>query len=221
MSPISLILSYLSYYILKCSSSDIHERTTHHGWQSRQFHLRKTTFMWNVVLRKLRVSHPFLSHTSSSRKQSFLMTDVGLPAVFSTWVFNIPERAEQHLEPTCCRQPLCFGKTDLISPPFVPSLSDFQDYFRLELPLFCLFSGCNTETTKSSQPEFYMFHKYMCIHRALILKRTIIYLLSLEEKSSKFWQLLKKDLWYMRKYISVKKKKKDENFVLENSDYWE
>lgn len=72
-----------------------------------------------------------------------------------------------------------------------------------------------------SSKEFYMFHKYMCIHRALILKSTIIYLLSLEEKSSEFWQLLKKDLWYMRKYISVKKKKKDENFVLENSDYWE
>lgn len=163
MSPISLILSYLSYYILKCSSSDIHERTTHHGWQSRQFHLRKTTFMWNVVLRKLRVSHPFLSHTSSSRKQSFLMTDVGLPAVFSTWVFNIPERAEQHLEPTCCRQPLCFGKTDLISPPFVPPLSGFQDYFRLELPLFCLFSGCNTETTKSSQAKSFTCFTNTCV----------------------------------------------------------
>lgn len=68
-----------------------------------------------------------------------------------------------------------------------------------------------------------MHHKYMCIHRALILKSTVISLLSLEEKNSKFWQLLKKisDIWES-KFLSKKKKKKDdENFVLENSDYWE
>lgn len=37
-------------------------------------------------------AHPFLSHASSPMKHSFLMTDISSPVVFSTWVFNIPER---------------------------------------------------------------------------------------------------------------------------------
>lgn len=52
-----------------------------------------------IELRAFRF-HLFHHCTSFPRKQGFLKTDVCLPAFFSNQIFNIAERAEQHLRPT-------------------------------------------------------------------------------------------------------------------------